>query len=92
MAESPIPLQSDTLNTLPGGGVRTITTQVLINGVPTVCQMQVVVLADKDGAIQGDLATDDSLSAILTELQAIKGLLGILAGVPVFDTGPLSPQ
>lgn len=47
--EQGISVQSDTLAPVSGGPVRTILATVLINGVPTQVQMQVVALADERG-------------------------------------------
>ena len=93
MAEaSPIPLQTDTLSTLPGGGVRTLTVTVMVNGVPTPVLMQVVAIADAAGTVQGDLATEETLHGIFDELRAIRDLLAIIAQVPVLETSSTTPN
>ena len=92
MAEQPVPLQQDTLSTLPGGGIRTITATVMINDVPTQVQMQVVALADPSGALLAGSTNLDVLAAILDELREIKSALRLQAGVPDFMSGARVPS
>lgn len=81
-SEQPVPLQSDTVTTAPGG-VRAINAVVLVNGVPTLVQMQVVSLADANGRVLQDLsALTDPMEAVVDELRQIKRLLAIIAQVP----------
>ena len=85
MAEQQISLQTDNIQTVPGGGVRMITTQVLINGVLTTVQMQAIVACDADGR---PISVDDTTEMlILRELREIRKLLAIHAEQP--DPGDL---
>jgi hypothetical protein len=85
MPEIPVPLQTDTITTAPGGGIRTITATVMINGIPTQVQMQVVALADPNGVLVDDHTAAHIQFATLRELREIKRLLALMAGVPVFE-------
>lgn len=83
--EQPVQLQTDTLSNLPGGGVRTITATILVNGVPTSVQMQVVSVADEFGRL---LVPDyDATSKIVMELRRIQELLCIIAQEPDLSIG-----
>ena len=82
MAESGIPLQTDTVAPLPGDGVRTITATVPMgDGTRKTFQMQVVSIADEQGRII-DFQNRDLLSAILVESVAQTRLLAIIANIP----------
>jgi hypothetical protein len=91
--EQPVPLQSDTITPQPGGGVRAVTAYVLINGVPTPVQMQVIAVADAQGRVLNNLPDMyDPFEAVVSELRAIKQLLGQIAQVPIFDTEMPNPS
>ena len=75
MPELPIPLQTDVLTTLPGGGVRTLTAIVGINGVPTSVQMQVVSIAGPNGELIDTFVPVMQLNDILNVMRDIKKLL-----------------
>lgn len=91
MAEQPIPLQTDTVSALPGGGVRTVNTVVSVNGVPTVVQMQVICLADPFTGQLFDLTDFFRVQhQILTEIHAIREELALLIGAPAFTVPSLS--
>lgn len=89
--EQPIPLQVDNVSTLPGGGVRTLVATVLVAGVPTQVSMQVVVLADANGAMVDPRESPAWAVALLAELRAIKQLLAAGRETLVLDTD-LPPQ
>jgi hypothetical protein len=82
--ESPVPLQADTLSQLPGGGVRTIVAVVMVNGVPTPVQMQVVTVADQNGVLL-DAPRDDVLREMSNDLKDIRKLVAMLLGVPALE-------
>ena len=73
--DTQIPLQSDTLSTVPGGGVRTATVTVNIAGVPTQVQMQVVSLATPDGTVVDQFIALQTNVDILNVLRDIKSIL-----------------
>lgn len=86
--DSPIPLQTDTLSTLPGGGIRTITAMVVINDQLTPVQMQVVCIADANGMIMDanhDAAWQEEM---LTEMRELRRLVAMFLGVyqPIPET------
>lgn len=83
MAEQPVPLQVDTITAAPGGGIRAITALVMLNGVPTQVQMQVIAMADATGRTLADLGTlTDPFEAVIDELKSIKRLLAVIAQEP----------
>lgn len=82
--ESPVPLQADTLSQLPGGGVRTVVAVVLVNGVPTPVQMQVVTIADANGVLL-DAPKDDLLREICNHLKDLKQLVANVTGQAIFE-------
>lgn len=84
--EQPVPLQTDTVSNLPGGGVRTVVATVLVNGVPTPVQMQVVAIADEDGVIF-DSTPNPTLQDIADSLRDIRRLLGLWLGVHAIQDG-----
>jgi hypothetical protein len=86
--EQSIPLQTDTVSTLPGGGVRTVLATVLIGGVPTTVQMQVVSLADESGRLIDlrDLSALARLDELCSTLRRCETILAHVAGLP--DIGP----
>lgn len=84
LRETPIQLQSDTLSNLPGGGVRTLTVNAIINGQPAAVQMQVVSIADANGVVM-DLSNYDPWSDVLHELKDIRRLLAYWMGIPAFE-------
>lgn len=77
--EQPVGLQADTLST--PASVRMITAYVVVNGLLTPVQMQVIALADSTGAILSDLndLTDPTLD-VLAELREIRILISKLSG------------
>ena len=85
--ETPVPLQADTITTLPGGGIRTVVATVLVNGIPTPVQMQVVSLADADGVILDDFPAYNKSREILIELREIRRLIALALGVPDYTEG-----
>ena len=86
--EQAINLQADTLSTVPGGGIRTITVQMVVNGVQTPVQMQVVSMSDANGAIlDGFQVYSQQLNDLRAEMRAIRLLLATWMGVPVVDVG-----
>jgi hypothetical protein len=93
--EGQINLQADTLSTVPGGAMRTIIATMMVNGVLTPVQMQVVSLSDANGAIlDGFQVYSTQLEDLRSEMRAIRVLLATWLGVPVIDvdipraTGP----
>lgn len=73
-----------------GGGppFRIVQMQTVIAGVPTLVDVEGVVLVDADGRVvfkPGD--SSEHLAAILAELRAIKMQLAALTGMPT-DVGP----
>lgn len=85
MAEYPVQLQTDTIGTAPGGGIRTITATVMVNGVPTQVQMQVVAIADPAGVLIDDFATYNIQMQTLATLRRIEQLLSFQNGLPFFN-------
>lgn len=83
--EQPVPLQTDTITQLPGAGVRTIIAQVLVNGVPTPVQMQVVAISDANGIIIDNFAQVSLLQAIVSELQQLRTIIATAYGFPTFS-------
>ena len=82
LPESPVGLQSD--NVAPAGAVRTISALVLVNGVVTPVQMQVVVPADGTGSLLQEWgALTDPMQAVRSELREIRILLARQLGDPV---------
>ena len=84
--EQGVSIQQDTLSPVAGGPVRTIQGTVLINGVPTTVQMQVVVFADQNGVLT---APPPDSTVVLTDLLAVmkdvRTLLSQWLGVGVID-------
>jgi hypothetical protein len=81
--EGGVSLQTDTLSQVPGGPARTIIATVMIGGVPTPVQMQVVTLADGNGNVIDDFAQYENDIQIVSELREIRKLLAMFMGVPV---------
>lgn len=81
--DNAVPLQTDTLSAVPGGGVRTITATVMLNGVATPVQMQVIALADGGGNIIDDFSNYNFAIQNLNELREIRKLLCQILGVPM---------
>lgn len=72
-----------------GPGVRTVAVTTLIDGVPTVVQMQVLCIADEGGNIICDFASYNMQVAMLTELRAIRRLDAMRIGI--FEATPEWP-
>ena len=84
MAESQIIHTPDST----GAGVRTISVTTLVNGVPTVVQMQVLSIADDAGNIISDFNRYNVQLATLAELRAIRTLLANWLGYDSIPEGP----
>jgi hypothetical protein len=85
MPELPVPLQTDTVSTLPGGGIRTITARVVVNGQLQDVQMQVVAIADANGVLF-DANEDRQIQiAILQEIRDLKRIMAYSAELPFLD-------
>ena len=82
-AESTVPVQSNTLTQ--GSGPRTIAYTALVNGVPTLVQQQVVVLAHPDGTLIEDDGAVRRQIDTLNCLRDIKQLLLAAQGLSVMD-------
>lgn len=78
-----IPLQTDTLSTVPGGGVRTIGLSVPIAGAATPVQQQVVSIADASGAILDQQAEQLWRAQVIDELREIRKLIALFMGIYV---------
>lgn len=79
--ELPVALQTETSAPLPGAGVRTIVATVMVGGVPTPVQMQVVSLSDGLGNIIDSFADYNWQKAMLFELREIRTLVSEALGV-----------
>jgi hypothetical protein len=71
------------------GSVRTVQATVLVAGVPTNVEMQVVALADSNGVPIDDVVGASYQLAMLRELREIRTLLAAQQGALVLDP-PLS--
>ena len=83
-----VPLQTDTLTPIVGGGPRTVPVSVTVDGVSTQMLMQVVCIADPAGNIYDQLYDPKTHIAILNELRQIRVLLAEMLGVPALF-GPI---
>ena len=81
--DSTVPVQSDTLTQ--GSGPRTVAYTATINGVPTLTQMQVVVVARPDGALVETTERNPQLDDLLNVLRDIKTLLLGAHGLSALD-------
>lgn len=86
MADQQIQLQSDTIAPIPGGGIRMATATVMIGGMPTQVQMQVVTLADGTGVLVGIPDNTAWQRAVLSELHEMRKLMAMFMGIPILDT------
>ena len=85
--EQGVALQTDQLQPVPGGGVRTVTVMVPINGVPTPMQMQVVCIADANGVIaDAPYLPREVVSDIINVLKDIRVMLAKLSDTPFTDS------
>ena len=82
--EQPIGLQADTLST--PASVRMVTAYVIVNGMLTPVQMQVVTISDGAGKILDFDQVTDPMLLVLAELQQMRSLLHVIAQVPQFDS------
>ena len=84
--EAGVPVQADTLSTVPGGPIRTLTVTVPVNGVPTQVQMQVIAIADENGVILGQPDEPRQLLGdIANILKDIRVMVSKLSEMPFTD-------
>lgn len=79
MAEAAVGILNQT-----GKNVRTVEVTTLINGVPTVVEMQVMAIADAAGNVIDDFADYRFQRQVIEELQQIRQLLGSAYGLATF--------
>jgi uncharacterized membrane-anchored protein len=81
--EQGVPIQTDQLTTVPGGPIRTVTVTVMVNGVATPMQMQVIAIADENGVLIGQPCDPRQLLGDIANILAdIRTMVSKLADMP----------